>query len=55
MVKLIRLASRNDCIFEANFDNNIIIEPNSQIAVLSATFKSPFKPILLVLMVGQHL
>ena len=40
MVKLIRLASKNNCNFDANFDNDIIIEPNSSIAVLNATFKT---------------
>lgn len=42
MVKLIRLASDNNGIFKSNFQNDINIEPNSQIALLNCTFKSDF-------------
>ena len=35
MVKLIRLASDNNGIFKSNFQNDINIEPNSQIAILN--------------------
>ena len=45
MVRLIRMASKNNCSFEANLDNDMIIKPNSSMAVLNATFKSPFSQI----------
>tara|TARA_R110000822_G_scaffold126944_6_gene262167 strand:+ start:80 stop:1966 length:1887 start_codon:yes stop_codon:yes gene_type:complete len=35
------MASKNNCNFEANLDNDMIIKPNSSMAVLNATFKSP--------------
>ncbi len=42
MVKLIRLASDNNAIFKSNFQNDIIIEPQSQIALVNATFNVDF-------------
>ena len=42
MVKLIRLASDNNGIFKSNFQNDIIIEPKSKIALLNTTFTNDF-------------
>ena len=39
MVKLIRLATNNDGIFENTFANNIILETNAKIALLNLTFQ----------------
>ena len=38
MVKLVRLATDNNGIFKSNFQNDVLIEPQSQIALLNATF-----------------
>lgn len=40
MVRLIRLASVDDCNFRTAFGNDIKIEPGSKIAVLNATFET---------------
>jgi len=42
MVKLIRLASDDNGIFKSNFQNDIIIEPKSKIALLNTTFTNDF-------------
>lgn len=42
MVKLIRLATDNNGVFKSNFQNDIIIEPQSQIALLNTTFQTSF-------------
>jgi len=42
MVKLIRIASDNNGIFRSNFQNDIIVEPNSSMALLNATFNVDF-------------
>ena len=39
-MKLIRLQTEdNDGIFSSNFDTDIVLEPDSQVALQSATFK----------------
>ena len=43
MVKLIRLTSTNDGIFNTNFDSEILLNPNSKIALLNATFETVFE------------
>jgi len=43
MVKLIRLASDDNGIFRSNFQNDIIVEPNSSMSLLNATFKVDFE------------
>jgi len=45
MVRLIRLASVDDCIFKTAFGNDIIIEPGSKLAVLNATFETTISEI----------
>ena len=50
MVKLIRLASDNNGIFKSNFQNDIIIEPKSKIALLNTTFTNDFD----ILSVSQY-
>ena len=40
MVKLIRLTSTNNGIFNTNFDSEILLNPNSKIALLNATFET---------------
>ena len=42
MVKLIRLTSTNNGIFNTNFDSEILLNPNSKIALLNATFETVF-------------
>ena len=42
MVKLIRIASDNNGIFRSNFQNDIIVEPQSKLALLNATFQTGF-------------
>lgn len=43
MVKLIRIASDDNGIFRSNFQNDIIVEPQSKMALLNATFKVDFE------------
>ena len=43
MVKLIRIASDDNGIFKSNFQNDIIVEPQSKMALLNATFKVAFE------------
>ena len=45
MVKLIRLTSVNDGNFETNFDAEIVLKPNSKLALLNATFATVFDSI----------
>jgi hypothetical protein len=45
MVKLIRLTSTNNGIFNTNFDSEILLNPNSKIALLNATFETVFENI----------
>ena len=40
MVRLLRLASVDDCIFRTSFGNDITVEPGSKLAVLNATFET---------------
>lgn len=42
MVKLIRLTSENDCEFSANMDADIVLNPDSQVAVQNLTFETVF-------------
>ena len=42
MVKLIRLTTENDCEFSANMDADIVLNPDSQIAVQNLTFETVF-------------
>lgn len=43
MVKLLRLTSRsNDGVFKNNLQNNLILKPNSSIALLNLTFNTKF-------------
>ena len=43
MVKLIRLASQNNCNFQANFSNDILVPPGSKLALQNVSFKTEFK------------
>ena len=43
MVKLIRIASDDNGIFKSNFQNDIILEAQSKMALLNATFKVAFE------------
>ena len=39
MVKLVRLATNDEGVFTNSFGNNIILKPQSKIALLNLTFK----------------
>ena len=39
MVKLVRLATNDDGVFTNSFGNNIILKPQSKVALLNLTFK----------------
>ena len=41
-MKLIRLATDNDGVFQSSFQNDMIISPKSQMALLNLTFKSEY-------------
>mgnify|MGYP003627719843 FL=1 len=41
-MKLIRLATDNDGVFQSSFQNDMIIAPKSQMALLNLTFKSEY-------------
>ena len=43
MVKLIRLASQDNCNFMANFSNDILVPPGSKLALQNVSFKTEFK------------
>lgn len=42
MVKLVRLTSENDCIFNANLDSDLVVGEDAQIAVQNLTFETIF-------------
>jgi len=50
MVKLVRLTSENDCIFNANLDSDLVVGEDAQIAVQNLTFETIFP----VLDVGEN-
>ncbi len=45
MVKLVRLTSENDCIFNANLDSDLVVSEDAQVAVQNLTFETIF-PVL---------
>ena len=46
-MKLVRLASSNDGVFTSNFGNDMVLEPNSKMALLNLTFTSDIGQIII--------
>ena len=47
-MKLIRLVTDNKGIFTSSFENDMVIEPQSKMALLNLTFQTEFENILLI-------
>ena len=46
-MKLVRLASSNDGVFTSNFGNDMVLDPNSKMALLNLTFTSDIGQIII--------